>query len=260
MTSLTDEPTTVGLREPAESPLVGVQRVGSRATVTLNDPPTLNALSAPLTASLYRALQGLVTEPGVRAVVLTGADPAFSAGAMPAASRKRDTASSDGSGLATASEEGAASVVRLQLGEITRLIARSDTTFIAAINGLAAGAGLALALACDVVIVSDRAVLAPSSGRVGVLPEVGMSWLLTRRLGYHRTLSLFTRGYQLSPKEAAETGLVDAAIPESDLAGAVSFWCDVAGLAATPEIAKALVRSATESSRGRATVMGEFAA
>lgn len=244
MSMLTDERELVGQPPPADGELVLVERTGSRATVTMNDPSTLNALSAALTERLYESLQQVVGDPTVGSVVLTGADPAFSAGAAPLAA-----------GLV-----GAPAAVRWTLGEIARLIARSDKPIIAAVNGVAAGAGLALALACDVVIVSHAAPLDPASGRAGLLPEVGMSWLLTRRLGYHRTLSLFTRGQQLSPGEAARTGLVEVAVRPDELASVVSFWCHIADLAATPYVAKPLVRSATESGQGRAVVMGEFAA
>jgi 2-(1,2-epoxy-1,2-dihydrophenyl)acetyl-CoA isomerase len=214
-----------------------VERAGARATVTLCDPERLNSLSLPLATELHEALRELLVDLDLRAIVLTGADPAFSAGAGPEPS-----------------------AVRLVLGEVAKLVVDADVPVIAAVNGLAAGAGLALALACDVVLASDRACLAPAPGRVGLLSEVGVSFWLTRRLGYHRTLSLFSRGQQLSAREAAETGLVDAAVGHDELADAVSFWCAVASLSATPDGAKPLLRAATQSGWGRATVMREFAA
>lgn len=244
MSMLAEERDVADGTDPAGGELVLVERAGSRATVIMNDPSTLNALSAPLTTALHQALQEVVSDPGVGSVVLTGTGSAFSAGV--AAGR---------AGLV-----GAPIAIRWELGEIARLIAQSDKPVIAAVNGVAAGAGLALALACDVVIVSLTAELDPASGRAGLLPEVGMSWLLTRRLGYHRTLSLFTRGLQLSPAEAARTGLVEVAVRPEELESVVSFWCHIADLAATPCVAKPLVRSATESGLGRAAVMGEFAA
>lgn len=248
-TSLTGEPGTVGLLDRTGEELVVVEQAGSRANVTLNDPVNRNALSWPLAACLRRTLQQLVNAPELRAVVLTGADGAFSSGAERQAS-------------APVGPEGSAEVstaaVRWELDRVARLIAHSDIPFVAAIDGVAAGAGLAQALACDVVIVSDQARLAPAAGRVGLLPEVGMSWLLTRRLGYHRTLSLFTQGYELSAVQAARAGLVDAAVEHDELPAAVSFWCEIAGLAATRDMTRPLVRSATESSRRRSGVMGAF--
>ena len=243
MSTLTEESGVIGQTYPIGDELVLVERAGSRATLTMNDPSTLNALSAALAERLHQALQQMVSDPSVGSIVLTGADPAFSAGVA-----------------AAPGALGAPVPVRWKLGEIARLIAGSDKPIIAAVNGVAAGAGLALALACDVVVVSHAAELDPASGRAGLLPEVGMSWLLTRRLGYHRTLSLFTRGQRLSPAEAARTGLVDVAVRHEELWSVVSFWCHIADLAATPYVAKPLVRSATESGLGRALVMGEFAA
>jgi 2-(1,2-epoxy-1,2-dihydrophenyl)acetyl-CoA isomerase len=257
MSLLTDESGLVGR---VDGDLVLVQRDGRRATVTLNDPLSLNALSKPLTTRLRQALEDVVADPGVGAVVLTGADPAFSAGVAPMWP-ERPQSPADGEIVPDpGAPDGTPGAVRWELGEIARLIARSGKPFIAGVNGVAAGAGLALALACDVVIMSHSARLDPASGRVGLLPEVGMSWLLTRRLGYHRTLSLFTRGHQLSAVEAAQSGLIDVAVRHDQLESVVSFWCHVANLAATPDMAKPLMRSATESGIGRAAVMGEFAA
>jgi 2-(1,2-epoxy-1,2-dihydrophenyl)acetyl-CoA isomerase len=243
------ESRTAGLRDQTGEELVVVEQDGTQAKVTLNDPVTLNALSEPLTATLYRRLQQLVEAPELRTIVLTGAEGAFSSGAgyldaVPGVSRS--------------SVEASAGALRWKLGQIVTLMARSDLTFVAAVDGLAAGAGLVLALACDVAIVSDQARLAPAADRVGLLSEVGMGWLLTRRLGYQRTLSLFTQGYELSPAEAVGAGLVEAAVDHDELPAAVSFWCAIADLAATREMAKPLVRSATESGHERATVMGEF--
>jgi 2-(1,2-epoxy-1,2-dihydrophenyl)acetyl-CoA isomerase len=269
MSLLTDESGMVGR---VDRELVLVERAGRRATVTMNDPLSLNALNRPLTVRLRQALEDIVADAGVGVVVLTGADPAFSAGVAPvgpAESRPggdspagdRAPHPADGEMVPGAGDgDQTPGAVRWELGEIARLITRSGKPFIARVNGLAAGAGLSLALACDVVIMSHSARLDPASGRVGLLPEVGMSWLLTRRLGYHRTLSLFTRGHHLSAVEAGQSGLVDVAVRHDQLESVVSFWCHVANLAATPDMAKPLVRSATESGPGRAAVMGEFAA
>ena len=89
--------------------------------------------------------------------------------------------------------EGVADVwrwIRREFGGIARLIAGSDTIFIGAVNGAAAGVGLAWALTCDLVIASERAVIVPAFGRLGLIPEVGTSWALTRRLGYQGRLPI----------------------------------------------------------------------
>ncbi len=132
-------------------PLVTVQRGSDRAVVTLDDPDKLNVLSAPLVAQLKAALQDLAGDPAIRAIVLTGADPAFSAGG--------DLRMMERAPAALASPEGTTDIwrwIRYEFGAIARLIARADTAFIAAINGAAAGVGLAWALTCDLAIASDR--------------------------------------------------------------------------------------------------------
>src|SRR6201991_3627721 len=137
--------------DPEAPRRIRVEHRGDRAVVTLDEADRLNVLSAPLVRQLRRALDGLVADSDVRSVVLTGADPGFSAGGdlkmMRAATEQ------------LSHPEGGADVwrwIRREFGGIPRLIAGSDTIFIAALNGAAAGVGLAWALNCDLVIASDR--------------------------------------------------------------------------------------------------------
>lgn len=87
-----------------------------------------------------------------------------------------------------------------------RLIVHSDRLFVAAINGPAAGVGLAFAMACDLVIASDRARLLMAFGRIELVSEVGLGWLLTRRLGYHKAMTLFVSATMLSAEQALGLG------------------------------------------------------
>ena len=206
----------------ADPALVLVEREGARATVTMNDPERLNPLSAALTVRLREALGELAADESVRAVVLTGTDPAFSAGGdlrlMQESARPM-----------LAGDGGAPELwrwIRMEFGGIARLITRTDKTFIAAVNGAAAGVGLAFALACDLILVSERARLVPAFGRIGLLPEVGTSWLLTRRLGYQRAFELFAGGRHLSGAEAAELGLANSVHAHEALLPAALDWCD----------------------------------
>ena len=77
---------------------------------------------------------------------------------------------------------------------MVRLIARSDKAFVAALNGPAAGVGLAFALTCDISIAADDAILVPAFGRLGLVPEVGTSWALTRALGYRLASEFYVGG------------------------------------------------------------------
>lgn len=240
-----------------ERELVTVERNGDRAVVRMSDPTNLNALSAPLTLQLQDALAPLVGDRELRSVVLTGEDPAFSAGGDLELMRQAH-ANIDGGREGTTM---AWRWIRWQFGGVVRTIAKSDKVFVAAVNGAAAGVGLAFALASDIVLASDRARFVPAFMKIGLLPEVGTSWLLTRRLGYQRTFELFAGGRILSGAEAAELGIANAVVPHDELLPAALEWCDrISGL---PEHAvlmtKPLLRAAADMSWDQALAMEEFA-
>ena len=248
---------TVAKARGAED-LVLVEREGAHAIVTLNDPAKLNPLSAPLTVRLREALTELAGEEELRAVVLTGAGGAFSAGGD--LRLMRDTAEPmlEGGG-------GAPQIwrwIRMEFGAIARLITRTDKAFIAAVDGPAAGVGLAFALACDLLFVTERARLVPAFGRIGLLPEVGTSWLLTRRLGYQRTFELFAGGRHLSGEEAAALGLANACVParRADRHGPRLVPADRGAAGRTwRTMMKPLLRNAADMTWEQAITMEEFA-
>ena len=236
--------------------VVRVERGADRALVTLDDPAKLNVLTAPLVAQLKSALEELVADRAIRSIVLTGADPGFSAGG--------DLRMMKETPAALAAPEGATDVwrwIRYEFGGIVRLIARSDTAFIAAINGPAAGVGLAWALTCDLAIASERARIVPAFGRLGLLPEVGTSWALTRRLGYQGAFAYYAGGEQLDAERARELGLVHEVVPHESLLAAADGWCT--RIAALPAHAlamtKPLLRAAADGSWESTLAMEEFA-
>jgi 2-(1,2-epoxy-1,2-dihydrophenyl)acetyl-CoA isomerase len=248
--------TVAEAREAGEG-LVLVERSDAHAIVTLNDPQKLNPLSAPLTVRLRETLESLSRDEGLRAVVLTGADPAFSAGGDLRLMQATVAPMLD------EGEGGATEIwrwIRMEFGAIARLITRTDKAFVAAVNGVAAGVGLAFALACDLILVSDRARLVPAFGRIGLLPEVGTSWLLTRRLGYQRTFELFAGGRHLSATEAAELGLANAVLPHEELLGEARAWCErVESLPAhVATMMKPLLRSAADMTWDHAITLEEL--
>jgi 2-(1,2-epoxy-1,2-dihydrophenyl)acetyl-CoA isomerase len=242
----------------AASPeLVLVERNGAHAIVTLNEPDRLNPLSAALTVRLHDVLAGLAADEALRAIVLTGADPAFSAGGDLRLMR-------DSAQPMLASDGGAPELwrwIRMQFGGIARLITQTDKAFVAAVNGAAAGVGLAFALACDLILVSERARLVPAFGRIGLLPEVGTTWLLTRRLGYQRTFELFAGGREVTGAEAAELGLANTVLPHDELITAAREWCErIEGLPRhVTTMMKPLLRSAADMTWDQAIAMEEFA-
>jgi 2-(1,2-epoxy-1,2-dihydrophenyl)acetyl-CoA isomerase len=237
--------------------LVLVERDGGHAVVTLNDPERLNPLSAPLTVQLRDTLTELAADESLRAIVLTGTDPAFSAGGD--LRLMRDSAKPMLAGPGGAPELWR--WIRMEFGGIARLIARTDKAFVAAVNGAAAGVGLAFALACDMILVSERARLVPAFGRIGLLPEVGTSWLLTRRLGYQRTFELFAGGRHLTGAEAAEIGLANAVVPHEQLLEAALEWCERIEQLPThvTSMMKPLLRGAADMTWDQAIAMEEFA-
>lgn len=238
--------------------LVLVDHRNTRAVVTMHEPARLNPLSGPLTVQLLDRLGELAADPRLRTIVLTGSDPAFSAGGDLRLMQDYAHPVVDGGG------QGATSPwrwIRNQFGGIAKLITRTDKTFVAAVNGPAAGVGLAFALSCDLLVASERAQLVPAFGRIGLVPEVGSSWQLTRRLGYQRAYALFARGTPLSAQEALELGLVNEVVVHDELAGAADRWAD--RVDRLPEhvlpMTKPLLRHAADLTWEQAIAMEEFA-
>jgi 2-(1,2-epoxy-1,2-dihydrophenyl)acetyl-CoA isomerase len=241
-----------------ERTLVEVERDGTRALVRMSDPEKLNALSAALTVQLLDRLTELTGDPGVRTIVLTGADPAFSAGGD--LRLMRDFAQP----MLRDGDEGAPAIwrwIRNQFGGVARTIVNTDKTVIAAINGAAAGVGLAFALASDILIASDRARIVPAFGKIGLIPEVGTSWLLTRRLGYQGAYGLFASGEVLDGARAGELGLVNEVVPHDELPAAAGRWAErIEALPPhVPEMMKPLLRRAADATWEQSIAMEEFA-
>ena len=241
---------------PSAPQRVRVELRGDRAVVTLDEPKRLNVLSAPLVRQLRRALTDLAADPDVRSVVITGADPGFNAGGdlkMMGAALEHLT-----------DPEGVADVwrwIRREFGGIARLIAGSDTLFVAALNGPAAGVGLAWAITCDLVIASDRALIVPAFGRLGLIPEVGTSWALTRRLGYQGALAFYLRGEHIDADTALRLGLVQQVVTHDQLLDAALEWCSRISELPPHAMAmtKPLLRAAADAGWNDALTLEEFA-
>jgi 2-(1,2-epoxy-1,2-dihydrophenyl)acetyl-CoA isomerase len=242
--------------DPDAPERIHVDHRGDRTVVTLDEPDRLNVLSAPLVRQLRRTLQAIDADPDIRSVVLTGADPGFSAGG--------DLTMMQVAVEQLRAPEGVADVwrwIRREFGGIARLIAGSDTIFIAALNGAAAGVGLAWALTCDLVVASERAVIVPAFGRLGLIPEVGTSWALTRRLGYQGALAYYVRGDHIDANTALRLGLVQEVVEHDRLLAAADEWCS--RIAQLPPHAaamtKPLLRAAADADWNDALTLEEFA-
>jgi 2-(1,2-epoxy-1,2-dihydrophenyl)acetyl-CoA isomerase len=235
---------------------VRVEHRGDRAVVTLDEPERLNVLSAPLTRQLRRALEALAADNDIRSVVITGADPGFSAGGDLKMMRTAIDKLSQPEGVADVWRW-----IRREFGGIARLIAGSDTIFVAALNGAAAGVGLAWALTCDLTIASERAVIVPAFGRLGLIPEVGTSWALTRRLGYQGALAYYLRGEHIDARTAQRLGLVQQVVAHDQLLATADEWCArVAAMPAhTVAMTKPLLRAVADAAWNDALTLEEFA-
>lgn len=256
---MTTYPELIDSGRAAAPGLVRVERDGTSATLTLNDPDRLNCLSTGLMVQLRQALDELDADPGVRSVVITGAGRAFSAGG------DLDMIATGTAGIRDphkpADTSDAWRWIRREFGGVVRTITRSDTLFIAAVNGPAAGVGLAFALACDLVIGSENAVLVPAFGRLGLVPEVGTSWFLTRRLGYHGALAFWLRGTPLGAQDAFSLGLLQRCVAPDALLGEARLWAERAE--AMPRhalaMAKPLLRAASDAPFDQALALEEYA-
>ncbi len=242
-----------------EREYVQVEHRGDRATVTLADPDKRNVLSAPLMVQLLARVEALARDGDVRAIVLTGQGQAFSTGGdlrmmSDAVVRFDDPADEEGATLPW-------QWIRYQFGAMVRLIGRTDKAFVAALNGPAAGVGLAFALSSDIVVAAQDAVIVPAFGRLGLVPEVGTSWALTRALGYRRAFAYYVAGEHIDARRALELGLVNVVVPPDELMDEAMRWCD--RIAALPPhtlpIAKPLLRAAADLSWEHALTMEEFA-
>lgn len=175
------------------------------ATVTLNRPEAMNALSKALRSQLYQVMTKVDADPSVRAVVLTGAgERAFTAGLD--LKELGSQAGALGSANATGADENPVKAIELCRKPV-----------IGAVNGVAITGGFEVALACDILIASDKARFADTHARVGVMPGWGLSQKLSRLIGISRAKELSLSGNFLDAATAERWGLVNRVVPASDL-------------------------------------------
>ena len=185
-------------------PEVELSRSDGVLTITLNRPDVLNALNRAVHDGIYGGLQGAAADPAVRAVVITGAGRGFCVGQdlQEFSSGARDVAGN----------------LRQNYHRNVLAIRALQKPVIAAVNGPAAGAGLSLALACDVRIAADAASFVPAFISIGLVPDSGGTWLARRLLGTARAFEWLTTGRRLGAEEARSWGLVSEVVPAAELA------------------------------------------
>ncbi len=173
------------------------------ATVTINRPDKLNALNATLLGEIGTCIAELNADPGVGAIILTGAGRAFVAGADISA-----LAAEDAAGLAK----------RSQIGQgIYRAIEQARTPVIAAVNGFAFGGGCELALACHLRVVAEGAKIAVPEVKLGLIPGYGGTQRLARLVGRGRALQMILTGDPVDGTEAYRIGLANAVVTSEEL-------------------------------------------
>jgi 2-(1,2-epoxy-1,2-dihydrophenyl)acetyl-CoA isomerase len=203
------------------------------ATITLDRPEALNALTIPMKTELLAAFRAVARDRGVRAVVLTGAGRAFCAG-----QDLKERLEPDATPLEVE--------VRERYNPIIAAMRRLDQPIVGAINGVAAGAGASLAFACDVRIAAEGASFVLAFGRIGLVPDSGATWFLPRLVGPAKAAELALLGESLSAADAERFGLVARVVAADALAGeARAVAARLAGLApqALAQTKRALQRS-----------------
>lgn len=172
------------------------------ATLTLDRPDARNALDRELRADLARAIQDAERDRRVRVLIITGTGRAFCSG-------QDLREAGDGTSYAT--------LVREEYAPIVLGLRRIEKPVIAAVNGVAAGAGASLALACDLRIAAENASFLLAFGRVGLVPDAGATWFLPRLVGLARAAELILQTDPLSAPEAERWGLVNRVVPADAL-------------------------------------------
>jgi 2-(1,2-epoxy-1,2-dihydrophenyl)acetyl-CoA isomerase len=207
---------------------------GAVATITLNRPDARNALTAEMKVALLGGLRRAEAAPEVRAVIITGAGKGFCAG--------QDLREHAETLAAAEMGQAAADTVRLHYNPIIMTIMSMPKPVIAAVNGIAAGAGAALALACDFRIAAREASLLMAFARVGLGPDSGASWTLQRLAGVGRATELLMLAQPLDATRAFEYGLVTSVVDAADLPAAARDLA--ARLAGGPTAAYAAIKAA----------------
>lgn len=203
---------------------------GQVLKLTLNRPDRLNALGGNMRQELYAALQKAEGDKEVRVVVITGAGRAFCSGGDVKEMSERREGNGGGGG-------GELPPVR---DHIIALMRRMPKPVIASVNGVAAGAGMNLALACDMRIASDKALFTQAFVKRGLHPDWGGTFFLPRLVGTAKACELIFSGDMINAEQALQLGLINKLVPHDQLEEACAEWAD--SFAAGPPIAIGLAK------------------
>ncbi|ARP90657.1 2-(1,2-epoxy-1,2-dihydrophenyl)acetyl-CoA isomerase [Bordetella genomosp. 9] len=215
------------------------------ARITLNRPERLNSLTDVMRAEIADALAQAGAEPGLRGVILTGAGRGFCAG--------QDLA--DRKPLPAGERRDLSEGLRTSYRPLMERLQSMPAPVVCVVNGAAAGAGMSLALACDVVFAAESAKFVLAFSKIGLVPDMGATWFLPRLLGEGRAMGLALFGEPLTARQAAEYGLIWRCVPDADLPDTLAGI--QASLSQAPTLALNAAKQALRASRAN-TLMQQF--
>jgi len=211
---------------------------GSVATITLNRPAVLNALSRDLVAALGEAVANAAADDNVRAVIVTGAGRGFSAGA---------DLNSSGPNQPQGRKMDSGTLLRTYYHPLILAMRRMPKPIISAVNGVAAGAGMSIALAGDIVIAGQSASFLQAFSKIGLVPDAGSTWFLPRLVGDSRARAMAILAEKIPAEDALRYGLVWKLFPDDQLLAEANKLAT--HLASMPTRAYGLIKQALHASQ-----------
>ena len=190
-------------------PVIAFDRRGSVAVIAIRRPEAMNSFNRRLRAELLAAFQRAAADRSIRVVVLTGEGRAFSAGAD-----LRDVSN----------DENVEERLQTEYRPILECVATMRQPVIGAVNGVAAGIGMSLALSCDLLIMADDAYLLSPFTSISLIPDGGLSWLLVHLIGYRRAFQLSIESERIDAARCVELGLANKAVPAASLMDEALAW------------------------------------
>lgn len=218
---------------------IQIERDGAVSVVTLNRPEVLNSFNRRMAVELRDAIQSASDDPAVRALFITGAGRAFCAG------QDLGDASKDPGQQLDLGE-----IVRESFNPVIRAIRTIEKPVVCAVNGVAAGAGANVALACDVLYASSEASFIQSFSKIGLIPDSGGTFFLPRIAGFARASAMMMLGSRISATMAAEYGMVYQVVAPGELRETAMLAART--LSEMPTRGLGLTKRALNSSYGRA--------
>ena len=196
--------------------LILLEKSDHLATITLNQPETLNALTYDMLLQLQVVVDQISADREVRAVILTGAGRGFCSGAN-LLGGSAEALTAGGMGVRT---------VVLKMNAVLTGIVEMEKPWLAAVNGPAVGGGCSLALVCDLALMAESAYMSAGYVNVGLVPDMGMTYMLPRLVGYRKASELALFGERVPAQEALEIGLANRVVPDEDLMVSTRKWAE----------------------------------